>query len=399
MASSFHTNSLSPRFFKEKSDEVIEIHYYKNDDLLYSAFYEKSKFIRKINFESEERYKSVLKYQQNYHFKTVYNKLGEISSMYITIKDIFDDNGRKSYQIKSENDWKIQILENGIQEISLEYEGVHINYWFQDKNLIRLIFDITEYSDSYIIDAEYDDLGRIIKKVKQFTKHGFSEVTSFDYEDGLIIEKLPDKSFEIKKYNESNHPLIIVSINNHEEDKLDLVKKYIQDPNEENLIPIMKIIHLETFKYDKFDNRTAHDVKYYRPDFSKEHLTSYIEDYVYYDRYNINYGHYYCKTKEDYDDYSESLSTLEYLEDKVYQYKDGGLEAIHHIENGKKVKSEFFKKEYDFEKIKEDGNAEISMNDIYVVEKYDEFGNAVEFFVDNKTTGKRDNYKIEVIFQ
>lgn len=398
MLHTFFCNSLHPRSFKEKSDQVMEIHYYKNDNLLFSTFYENSKLVKKFDFESKERSKSVLKYYQNYHFKTVYAESGEISSMHISINNIFNDNGRANYQIKSENDWKIQILENGIQEIRLDYEGVNINYCFQNENLIKLIFEIAEYEDSYIINANYDNLGRIIKKVKEFPKHGFSEVTLFDYEDDLVIEKSDENSFQIKRYDHKNRPLVIVDFNNHE-DKLDLIKKYVRNSNEENLIPIMKLIRLETFKYDQFDNQTAHDIKYYRPDFSKERLTSYIEDYVYYDRYNINYGHYYCKTKDDYDDDSESLSTLEYFENKVYQYKDEDLEAIHHIKNEKKIKSEYFSKEYNFEKLKEDRNGEISMSDVYVLEKYDEFGNAVESFVHNKITGKIDNYKVEIIFK
>lgn len=398
MLHTFFCNSLCPRSFKEKSDEVKEIHYFKNDKLLFSTFYEKSKLIKKFDFENKERYKSVLKYHQNYHFKTVYAESGEISSMYISIDDIFNDNERKNYQIQSENDWKVQILENGVQEISLNDEGVNISYNFQGDKLVKLIFDVADYKDSYVISAEYDNLGRMVKKVKEFTKHGFSELNWFDYDDDLIIERSHECSFKVKKLNDQKLPLIIIDFNNHE-GKLDLVKKYIRDPNEENLSPIMKLIHLETFQYDQFDNRTAHDVMYYRPDFSQEYLTSYIEDRVYYDRYNINYGYYYCKTKEDYDDGSESLSRLEYLENKVYQYTDEVLEAIHYIENNKKVKSEFFNKEYDFEKTKEDRNAEISVSDIYVVEKYDEFGNALESFVNNRTTGKIDNYKIEVIYQ
>lgn len=401
---------LHENFFGSFNFESLEntlnrdicINYYKNNTLMYSYLYRNSKLIEQKHFDKDERHRRVFEYHDNYKISTVYSKSGEISSKRIVFNNYFDISESTSFSIKDNNFWKIKSFENGIEEISLNEQDVHITYRFKDNLLIELIFDIDGYENSYVIKAEYDDKFRIIYQNKIFFKQNYDHVNEerwYQYENDLVIEKLYKQGkdyYKITLYDDKKRPLTIIDfIENH--DKIELVKKYIRFPDKENLKPIMKFINMKVFKYDTFDNRTTYEEQFYRPDFSTDDLTYYIQDYKYFDKYNIEYGYFYCRTKTDYHDYSEDSTKLEYFEDKVHQYKEDQIIAIHYLENEKRIRSEFFlNKQHIFEKDK-DGNTQILEQDFDVIEKYDRFGNTIESHVKNKTTGETDYYFIETI--
>lgn len=403
-------NRFDENFFGSFNIESLEntlnrdiyINYYKNNTLVYSYLYRNLKVIERKDFDMEERHRRVFEYHNNYRISTVYNKSGEISSKHITFDNCFNISESTSFSIKDNNFWKIKSRENGIEEMSLNEHDVHIVYRFKNNLLIELTFDIDGYENSYVIKAEYDDKGRIIYQNKFFFKLNDDNVNEekwFQYEDELAIEKIFTQGkdhYKITLYDDKKRPLTVVNfIENH--DKIELVKKYIRFPDEENLKPIMKFITVEVFRYDTFDNRTTYEEKFYRSDFSTERLTYYIQDYKYFDKYNIEYGYFYCKTKTDYDDCREDSTKLEYFEDKVYQYEKDRLIATHYLKNEKRIRSEFFlNKKHIFEK-DEDGKTQILEQDFDVIEKYDRFGNTIESHVKNKTTGETDYYFIEVI--
>ncbi|GAA5083227.1 hypothetical protein GCM10023210_01500 [Chryseobacterium ginsengisoli] len=380
----------------------IYINYYKNNILVYWNLYRNSKLIERKDFGQEDRHHRVYEYHDNYKISTVYSKSGEISSKHMSFDNCFEINESTSFSVKENNFWKIKNLKNGIEEISIDAQDVRIIYRFKNNRLIELTFDIDGYEKSYIIRAEYDDKGRIIHQNKIFFKlndDSSNEEKWFQYEDDLTIEKIHTEEkydYKITLYDDEKRPLNRIGFIGND-DNITLVKKYIRSQDEENLKPIMKLMNLEVFVYDKFGNRTVYEEKFYRPDFSTDHLTDYIQDYKYFDKYNIEYGYFYCKTKTDYDDCSEGYEKLEYFKDKVHQYEEGQLVAIHYLENEKRIRSEFFlNKKHIFEK-DEDGNTQVLEQDFDIIEKYDRFGNTIESRVKNKTTGETDYYFIEVI--
>ncbi|WP_294296151.1 hypothetical protein [uncultured Chryseobacterium sp.] len=375
--------------------------HYKNGELLCDCRYEDGMLLERKDFDKEERHRRIYDYCGNYKITTIYNKSGEVSSKRIFFENHFNISESTNFPINGNEGWEIKKDKPGTEEITFKGKEYTIAYRFENNLQVKLLFDISGCDGSYIINAAYDDLGRMISYTKKRLNDEYdylNEERRLEYEDDLVIEKLYEdgrESYRITLHDDRKRPLIIAGFDSIE--YLEPVKRYVKNPDEKNLLPVIKIIRLEVFDYDKFGNRTWYEEKYYRPDFSKDGLTYYIQDYRYCDKYNIEYGYFYGKTKEDYDDCSEDLTRLEYSENKVCQYRDDQLMAIHYIENEKKIKSEYFRHLSVIRETDEEGNSEVLMQEIDVIEKYDTFGNTVESWVKNSTTGKEDHYEIKVI--
>jgi hypothetical protein len=375
--------------------------HYKNGELLYHLRYENGMLMERIDFDREDRHRRVYEYYGNYKIITIYNKSGEVSSRRIFFENHFNISESTNFLINGNEGWEIKRDKPGTEEIIFKGEGYTMIYRFENNLQVELLFDISGYDGSYIINAAYDELGRMISRTKKRLNEEYddlNEESRLEYQDDLIIETLYEdgrESYRITLHDDRKRPLIIAGFDNIK--YLEPVKKYIKIPDEENLLPVMKIIRLEVFDYDDFGNRIWYEEKYYRPDFSKDGLTYYIQDYRYYDKFNIEYGYFYCRTKEDYDDCSEDLTRLEYSESEVRQYRNDQLMAIHYIENEKKIKSEYFRHFSVIKEIDEEENSEVIMQELDVVENYDNFGNTVESWVKNSTTWIEDHYEVKVI--
>jgi len=377
------------------------LHYCKNGELLYFYRYKDSKLFEQKDFDREEKHRRVFEYHDNYKISTVYNKSGEISSRHIIFDNHFNISESTSYLINGNEGWEKKADQAGMEEICFKDESYNIVYRFENKLPVQFIFDIAGYEQSYIINSLYDEQRRVVYRSKKLLNDTFEHMNEerwLEYEDDLVIESIHqdnEKNYKITQYDAEKRPLKIVSFNS--ENCLELVKKYIKTPDEQNLLPIMNIIRLEVFKYDKFGNRTIYEEKYYRPDFSKKDLACYIQDYKYYDKYNIEYGYFDCKTKEDYDNCSEDLTRLEYSENEVRQYRDDQLIAIYYIENERKIKAEFFRYYSVVKEEDEEGNPGNVMRELDIIEKYDTFGNTVESWIKNSATGQEDHYEVKII--
>ncbi|WP_294245463.1 hypothetical protein [uncultured Chryseobacterium sp.] len=376
----------------------FSLHYYKNEELLYDYRYEGGKLLERKDFDREERHRRVFEYCGNYQITTVYSKSGKVLSKHLQFNHGLRGEP-KSFLIDDDDLQKIHITEDGTEEIYFTNGDRYLAFCFRDQLPLKIRVDFPDVRKTYRIYAEYDNTGRIIYwNKKTADPNGVNEENWLSYEDGLVIEtqhRDGRKNYRITQYDDRKRPLIIAGFDSG--DYLEAVKEYIKTPDEKNLLPVMKIIRLEVFDYDKFGNRTWYEEKYYRPDFSKEGLTYYIQDYRYYDKYNIEYKRFYCRTKEEYDDCSEDFTRLEYVENEVRQYQDDQLMAIHHIEDGKKIKSEYFGHRSVIRETNEQGNSEVVLQEFDVVEKYDTFGNRVEYWVKNNVTGKEDHYEVKVI--
>lgn len=203
-------------------------------------------------------------------------------------------------------------------------------------------------------------------KLMNILKNGFSEKSDDSIAYTLLDEKNRKRRIGTFRYIE---------------DKLELFKQYMitQDPETYSLI--MKDIRLETFDYDDFDNEISHEILLYRPDFSKDRLTHYLQEENYFDQYNIEYSDFYCRTREDYDDVIEHTFRLEYLDGKVNKYNGDKLLCTFFIENEKKIKAEFFSP------------------DTYSHTTYDEYGNEIESFFKNNISQETTRIRKEIIYK
>ncbi|WES99450.1 hypothetical protein P2W68_07480 [Chryseobacterium arthrosphaerae] len=370
--------------FSGNKKNIREVHRFQNGDLVASAFFENLKKIRDLNFKDPERFETIYEHHEHYYLQQTYDRSKNITGCSISIKNPFKAPDQfETYALMSK-EW----LEKNIEEenaltkfIILKADNDEISYTFKGERLTEVIFDIKGYEDSYHITTVYSEDQKTCHVWKKYINAEYPTVMkTYEFTDNMVIEREGDRI----KYIVSDETDRVIRIGDflYNEEKLHLFKHYMQTEDQDTFSKIMKHIHLEIFNYDEFDNLTLHETSFYRPDFSKDRLTPQLEEIEYFDQYNIHYGSVYCKTKDDYDDYSGGENRLEYLEGRVNEYnKKDELIAIHYIENEKKTHAEFFS----------------STN--FSTEKYDEYGNTIEWYTENKVTNTIETIKQEIIYQ
>ncbi len=370
------TDIIRPYDLKGNLADILQVNQYENGKLTVSAFFENSKKIRQLNFAHPEVSEIVYEYHQNYSTETALDSEKNILETSIDLNNPFDKRESDPYFFSRGLGLVIEQDEN--EQLFKIHD--QIIYRFRGSDLVEIIFDLEGYDESYHLTADYDNEGRPVRMLKKYIRlNDFPDVVkTYDYFQNGMIERFEDKiSYTV--YDDKKRKIRIGTFGFSEE-KEKLYRAYMETMDEEVFPQIMQDIRLETFEYDTFGNQTSYEYSFYRPDFSKNGLTYYLQEYDYFDRYNIEYGSYYCKTKEDYDDDMEHSSQLEYLEDRVNKYTHGKLVAVYYIENGRKVRKEFSDEEKETYKT------------------YDEHGNILESFVKNKITGETNHMKLEIIY-
>lgn len=370
--------------FSGTKKNIREVHRYKNGELVASAFFENLRRIRDLNFKKAEEFETIYEYYQNYEAAITYDRSRNNTEYVISIKNLFDGyEGFSTYPIGSRDFLKKKLKEEGdLQQFFIVKAGEdEISYTFKGERLTEVIFDIKGYEDSYHINTVYSEDGKTCKVWKKYINADYPTIIkTYEFADNMIIEREDDWI----KYTVSDERNRVIRIGDflYDEEKLHLFEHYMQTEDQETFSKIMKDIRLEIFDYDEFDNLVLHQVSSYRPDFSKNRLTPHLEEIEYFDPYNIHYGSEYCKTKDDYDDYKGGSNRLEYLEGRVNEYnKKDELIAIYYIENEKKSHAEFFSSTY------------------FSTEKYDEYGNTIEYCRENKVTNTIETIRHEIIYQ
>ncbi|KPE52694.1 hypothetical protein [Chryseobacterium indologenes] len=369
------TDIVRTEYLKGDPADILQVNQYENGKLSVSAFFEDSKKIRQLNFLHPEVSEIIYEYHQNYSVETALDSEKNILEKVVHINDPFG----KYYPYFLSKGIGLVIEQNGNEQLFKIHDK--IVYRFRESDLVEIIFDIEGYDESYHLTAEYDKEGRPVRMLKKYLRlDDFpDEVKTYDYFENGVIERFED-DISYTVYNDKKRKIRIGTFRFNEE-KEKLYRAYMETMDEEIFPQIMQDIRLETFGYDTFDNQTSYEKSFYRPDFSKDGLTHYLQEYDYFDQYNIECGSFYCKTKEDYDDAMEHRSHLEYLEDRVNEYRHDRLVAVYYIENGKKVRKEF-----------SDEGAE-------TYETYDEYGNTLETCVRNKATGETDHIQLEILYK
>ncbi|WP_153393492.1 hypothetical protein [Chryseobacterium vaccae] len=369
------TDIVRPEYLKGDLADILQVNQYENGKLTVSAFFENSKKIRQLNFAHPEVSEIVYEYHQNYSTETALDSEKNILEKVLHINDPFG----KYYPYFLAKGMGLVIEQNGNEQLFKIHDK--IVYRFRESSLVEVIFDIEGYDESYHLTADCDNEGRPVRMLKKYIRlNDFPDVVkTYDYFENGVIERFEDKiSYTI--YDDKKRKIRIGTFRFNEE-KEKLYQAYMETMDEKIFPQIMQDIRLETFEYDTFDNQISYEKSFYRPDFSKERLTYYLQEYNYFDQYNIETGSFYCKTKEDYDDDMEYSSQLEYLEDRVNKYENDRLTTVYHIENGRKVRKEF------------------SNEHLEAYETYDEYGNTLDSYVKNKMTGEIDRIQLEIIYK
>lgn len=370
--------------FSGNKKNIREVHRFQNGEPVASAFFENFKKIREQNFKDPEKFETLYEYHEHYYLQLFYDRSKNSTGGSISIKNPFEGPDKFDTYALASKEWLEKNIkeENGFTKFTiLKVDDDEVSYTFKGTMLVEVIFKFKTYEDScqISIDCIEDDKTYQYRK-KYFNIEDLLIKKTFEFDDNMMIEKEDDRIMytvydERKRIRRRGSFL-------YDEEKLHLFKHYMQTEDQETFSTIMKNIHLEIFNYDKFDNLTLHETSSYRPDFSKDRLTPHLEEIEYFDPYNIHYGSEYCKTKEDYDDFTGGTNRLEYLEGRVNEYDDNEeLVAVHYIENGKKTHAEFFSPSY------------------FSTETYDEHGNTIEWYTENKITNTVETIKQEIIYQ
>lgn len=370
--------------FSGNKKNIREVHRFQNGGPVASAFFENLKKIRELNFKDPERFETLYEHHGHYYLQQSYDRSKNIIGCSISIKNPFEGPDQfETYALMSK-EWLEKNIkeEKGLTKFTiLKVDDDEISYTFNGTMLVEIIFKFKTYQDSYRVTVDCDDDGKTYHyKKNYFNNEGWLTTKIFEFDENMIIERDGDDI----RYTVSDEQGRVRRMGSfrYNEEKLDLFKHYMKTEDQETFSKIMKNIYLETFNYDEFDNLILHKTEAYRPDFSKDRLTSYDERINYFDKYNIKYGVEYIETKEDYDYHSESMNRLEYLEGKVNEYNENEeLVAVHYIENGRKTHTEFFSPTS------------------FSTEKYDEYGNTIEWYTENKVTNTVETISQEIIYQ
>ncbi len=380
----FELDEISIDNFSGNKKNIREVHRFYNGKPVASAFFENFKKIRELNFNESEKFETVYEYHEHYYLKLFYDDSKNSKGGSISIKNPYEGpNKFETYGLVSK-EWLEKNIkeEKGLTKFTiLKVDEDEISYTFNGAMLVEIIFKFKTYQDSYHVTVDCNEDGKTYHyKKNYFNNEDYFTTKIFEFEGNMIIERQWDNI----QYTVSDEQGRVRRMGRfrYNEEKLDLFKHYMKTEDQETFSKIMKDTHLEIFNYDEFDNLILHEISFYRPDFSKDRLTPYLEETEHFDHYNIHYGSEYCKTKEDYDDYIETLHRLEYLEGRVNQYnKKDELIAIYYIENEKKTYAEFFSPT------------------CFSTEKYDGYGNTIEWYTENKITNTIETIRQEIVYQ
>jgi hypothetical protein len=380
----FELDEISIEDFSGNKKNIREVHRFYNGKPVASAFFENFKKIRELNFNESEKFETIYEYHEHYYLKLFYDDSKNSKGGSISIKNPFEGpNKFETYGLVSK-EWLEKNIkeEKGLTKFTiLKVDDDEISYTFNGTMLVEIIFKFKTYQDSYHVTVDCNEDGKTYHyKKNYFNNEDYFTTKIFEFEENMVIEKQWD-NIQYTVSDEQGRVRRMGCFRNNEE-RLDLFKHYMKTEDQETFSKIMKEIYLETSDYDEFDNLVMYKTEAYRPDFSKDHLTSYDEQINYFDKYNIKYGDEYIETKEDYDYHSENLNRLEYLEGRVNKYnKKDELVAVYYIENEKKTHAEFFSPTY------------------FATEKYDEYGNAIELYTENKVTNTIETIRHEIVYQ
>lgn len=369
------TDIVRPEDLKGNLADILQVNQYENGKLTVSAFFENSKKTKQLNFTHPEVSEIIYEYHQNYSAETALDDEKNILEKVIHFNNPFG----KYYPYFLSKGVGLVIEQNGNEQMFKVHD--RIVYRFRGSDLVEVIFDLEGYDESYHVTVDYDNEGRPVRILKKYIRlNDFPDVIkTYDYFENGVVERFED-DISYTVYDDKKRKIRIGTFRFNEE-KEKLYRAYMETMDEEIFPQIMQDIRLETFEYDTFDNQISYEDSFYRPDFSKNGLTYYLQEYDFFDQYNIETGSFYCKTKEDYDDALEHSFHLEYLEDRVNKYENDRLTTVYHIENGRKVRKEF------------------SNENLETYETYDQYGNTLDSYVKNKMTGEIDRIQLEIIYK
>ncbi|MDN3692604.1 hypothetical protein QWZ06_10100 [Chryseobacterium tructae] len=284
--------------FSGNIKNIHEMHRYENGELVASTFFENSRRTRKLDFRDDERFETIYEYHQNYDAEIIYDYDQNNVEYFVSVKNPFDeykkfdiysaDKNFLEQKIKKEGDWQ--------QFLILKTDENEISYTFNGEKLTEMIFEIKGYEESYRINVAYSEDGKTCQVWKKYVNAEYPTIMkTYEFADNMVIER---EDNQIKYTVSERERVVRIGQFSYNEEKLNLFRCYMQTQDEETFSEIMKDIRLETFNYDEFENLILHEVSFYRPDFSKDRLTPYLEEIEHFDQYNIHYGSEYCKRKK-----------------------------------------------------------------------------------------------------